>query len=500
MKTSENIYKTIYDSATEGLIISNTKGIIEAVNLSIVNLFGYSQDELIGNTIDILIPKNVRADHHKNREKYYNNPTQRKMGAGRDLFGEHKNGLIIPLEISLNHFEIDNEKKILAMVTDITERKKIEHKIIQLNQELEERVEERTEKLNESEKLHRLIAQNFPKGTINVFDRNLNYIFVDGEELVKMNIDSKSLIGSNYIDRLPIEIKDDVKSKLTTALNGTATTCEIKTRGQYYVLNAVPLSIDSEQKTTRLLVVEKNITQEKIAELKTLESLERERQLNELKSRFVSMASHEFRTPLSTILSSASLTQKYLDNKDFEKTEKHINRIKSSVGLLTSILNDFLSLSKLEENKVELNYCETNIEELLSEIFDDISNTNQKDISLEYTHIGKKTCTTDPYFVKNISYNLISNAYKYTKSEIKCTSKIEQKMISISITDNGIGIPKDEQKNLFTRFFRAKNATNIQGTGLGLNIVKHYLDLLNGTITFESEKGMTTFNITIPTE
>lgn len=497
MKFSEDIYKTIFNSATEGLIISNRKGIIQAINPSIENLFGYTEKELIGKTIDILIPKKERDSHQSKRESYYKKPSQRKMGAGRDLYGQTKNGDVIPLEISLNHFKSENEVKVLAMITDITERKKIENEIQSLNQELEERVSERTKALNESQKLYHLIAQNFPKGTINVFDRNLDYVFVEGEELLKMGIDSQRLIGSNYIKRLPKDIRDDVKIKLEDALNGKSISFEIKTTGSYYKINAVPISYEK-NKVDQILVVEKNITQEKLAEFNMIEALEREKQLNELKSRFVSMASHEFRTPLSTILSSAGLSEKYLEKKDSDKIQKHLSRIKNSVGLLTSILNDFLSLSKLEENKVEINQSKVNLENLISETIDDIKESSNRNITISFKHSGISDCITDASFMQNICYNLISNAFKYTKSEIHCLSSIDNETITITIGDNGIGIPKEDQENLFGRFFRAKNVTNIQGTGLGLNIVKHYIDLLSGSISFESDEGKTIFKVIIP--
>jgi len=492
-----DIFETIFNSATESLIISNNRGIIENINPATEELFGYSKKELIGKTIDVLIPKNVRKHHSSYRDKYYEKPTKRKMGEGRDLYGQKKDGSIVPLEISLNHIGSGEELRILAMITDITERKKIEKKIIQLNQDLEQRVNDRTKKLEETQKLYYLIAQNFPKGTINVFDKNLNYIFVEGEELLKLGIDSKKLIGSNYINRLPKDIRVSVKEKLQVAFKGNSISFEIKTLNNYYKINAVPIAFEK-GKVSQILVVEKNITQEKLAEIKVLDALEREKQLNELKSRFVSMASHEFRTPLSTILSSASLIEKYLEKNDIEKSAKHINRVKSSVGLLTSILNDFLSLSKLEEGKIQLTTSKFNIKELFEEIIDDLKNTKNKPIKVRYSHTNDEMIISDKSFLKNIAYNLLSNAFKYCNSKVICKTEISPRQLYIFVEDDGIGIPKEEQKNLFTRFYRAKNVTNIQGTGLGLNIVKHYLELLGGEISFQSKEGKTIFEVTIP--
>lgn len=494
-----DIFETIFNSATESLIISNNKGIIINANPATEELFGYSKDELVEKTIDILIPKDVRKHHGSYREKYYHEPSKRKMGAGRDLYGQKKDGTVVPLEISLNHIDSGDNLKVLAMITDITERKKIEKKIIQLNQDLEQRVNDRTKKLEETQKLYYLIAQNFPKGTINVFDKDLNYIFVEGEELLKLGIDSKKLIGSNYINRLPKDIRTDVKEKLQSAFKGNSLSFEIKALNNYYKINAVPIAFEK-GKVSQILVVEKNITQEKLAEIKVLEALEREKQLNELKSRFVSMASHEFRTPLSTILSSASLIEKYIEKNDLEKSTKHINRVKSSVGLLTSILNDFLSLSKLEEGKIQLNKSSFNVKELFVEILEDLKNTQNKPVEISFHHQNDEIIISDKSFLKNIAYNLLSNAFKYCSSSVKCSTKLSDNILYIFVEDDGVGIPKEEQKNLFTRFYRAKNVTNIQGTGLGLNIVKHYLGLLDGKISFQSESGKTIFEVSIPIE
>jgi PAS domain S-box-containing protein len=494
-----NLYEVIYQSATESLIISNREGIIEQANPASEELFGYTKEELIGQKVDILIPNNHRHKHETHREGYYQSPDKRKMGAGRDLYGQRKDGSVVPLEISLNHINTGKDIKVLAMISDITERKKIEQKIKELNQELEQRVNERTKELQETQRLYRLIAQNFPKGTINVFDKNLNYVFVEGEELMKLGIDPRILIGSNYINRLPKEIRADVQEKMEESFRGNSLSFEIKTLNNYYKINTVPISYELGE-VSQILVVEKNITQEKLAEIKVLEALEREKQLNELKSRFVSMASHEFRTPLSTILSSATLAEKYIEINESEKTDKHLNRIKSSVGLLTSILNDFLSLSKLEEDKIQLNKTEFNVKELFEEIIEDLRNTQKKEFSIVYHHDEEEIIITDKSFIKNIAYNLLSNAFKYGEKKVVCLTKTEENKLYLSVEDDGIGIPEEEQKNLFTRFYRAKNAINIQGTGLGLNIVKHYIDLMEGKISFQSTKGKTIFEVIIPIE
>ncbi len=221
------------------------------------------------------------------------------------------------------------------------------------------------------------------------------------------------------------------------------------------------------------------------------QALDKERELGELKSRFVSMASHEFRTPLSTVLSSAALVSTYADRQDFENVKKHSARIKTAVNNLNTILTEFLSLGKLEEGKTETNLRETNLRELVEEVAGEIKPLFQKDQTFEYQHEGQELAMIDPALFKHILINLFSNAIKYSpeSAPIRVITVVNSGDILIRVIDRGIGIPEADQKHLFSRFFRATNATNIQGTGLGLYIVKRYVELMNGEIGFTSVYG-----------
>lgn len=248
--------------------------------------------------------------------------------------------------------------------------------------------------------------------------------------------------------------------------------------------------------------LEEEVFERKKAEEEAKRSLEKERELNELKTKFVSIASHEFRTPLSTVMSSASLIQQYKDKNDLEKVDKHVLRIKSSVNHLTQILNDFLSLGKLEEGKVDIKVETIEINNFLNEISEEVQSFLKDDQKLNVNCPSEiKLIATDSRILRNIMFNLISNASKYSEPgkaiDIDCGQ--ENGKVRFSIKDHGIGIPKEDQKHLFDRFYRASNAGQIQGTGLGLNIVKRYVELLGGEISFKSEynKG-STFYISIP--
>ena len=218
-------------------------------------------------------------------------------------------------------------------------------------------------------------------------------------------------------------------------------------------------------------------------------ALSKEKELSDLKSRFVSMASHEFRTPLSTILSSASLLAKYTAGTEQEKRDRHILRIKSSVNNLTDILNEFLSIGKIEDGKVEARNIEFEVKDLISSLVTEMQGIAKEGQKIIYNHEGIESINLDPMLLRNVIINLLSNAIKFSpeKGIINVSVLVSAAEIKLAIKDSGIGISKDDQQHLFERFFRGANVTNIQGTGLGLHIVGKYVELMKGQIEVKSE-------------
>jgi PAS domain S-box-containing protein len=218
-------------------------------------------------------------------------------------------------------------------------------------------------------------------------------------------------------------------------------------------------------------------------------ALSKEKELSDLKTRFVSMASHEFRTPLSTILSSASLVAKYVLSEEQDKRDKHIQRIRSAVSNLTDILNEFLSIGRLEEGKIQLNISVFNLKDQALLVCNEMKTILKPGQRIRNTHKGQASVQLDLSMLRNILINLISNALKFSPEDsiIEVETEVNEKHILISVQDHGIGISDDDKKHLFERFFRGKNATNIQGTGLGLHIVSKYAELMDGSVSVESK-------------
>ncbi len=227
------------------------------------------------------------------------------------------------------------------------------------------------------------------------------------------------------------------------------------------------------------------------------DALEKEKELSEIKSRFVSMASHEFRTPLSAILSSAALIGKYPATEDQPRREKHVQKIRDSVIHLNELLEDFLSLGRIEEGKIHVHPEKISLNNFATETLEEVQGLLKTGQALHPEVQTDLRVVSDKRLLKHIFVNLLTNASKFSPVSTAITWKLweEDGHIHAIVADQGMGIPDEDKGYLFSSFFRGRNVTNIQGTGLGLHIVKRYVDMLHGSIRVESElnKGTTIF-------
>ncbi|MFZ1688515.1 MAG: PAS domain-containing sensor histidine kinase [Flavobacteriales bacterium] len=381
-----HVGELLFATAAEGLVLVDARGVILMKNPRLGEMFGYAPGELLGQSIEILIPQAARQRHTEHRDRYNARPVQRSMGIGMDLHGVRKDGSEIPVEVSLNHFAVHGVHYVMGLVTDITLRRKAEEELQRTNDELEDRVEQRT-------------------------------------------------------------------AELTAAENNLR------------------------------------------------EALVKEKELHTLKSRFVSMASHEFRTPLSTIMGSVDLIGRYTQDMSNGKVEKHVARIRAKVREMTAMLNEFLSLEKIDQGQVVCTPAELDIVHLCIEMIEELRLLAKRGQSIDYDHDGsERTVTLDSQMLGHVISNLVTNAVKYSPEDtrVQLRTSIGGGRLLITVKDHGIGIPKEDQQHLFERFFRGANVANIQGTGLGLNIIKRYLDLMDGSIRFKSVPGDTVFTVELP--
>lgn len=404
----QSVFNLLFEAVSEGVLVVDKSQLIVATNISVEHIFGYEHKELLGKHLDILIPKNYLSTHSGHVHGFVKQHESRKMGEGRDLKGLRKDSTLFPLEIGLNPFEAYGDKFVMALVVDVSARKRHEEEILELNSKLEEKVLRRTRELR------------------------------------------------NVVDELK-------------AVNNRLESENIK-------------RIEAERKT-------------KIA-------LKKEIELNDLKTKFLSLVSHEFKTPLSGILTSTMLLGKYKLTEQQINRDKHIKTITDRVHYLNNILNDFLSIDKLETGKIKYNFSDFKLSKVVNEVVYSCNLLLKEGQRIKYPeNIDDMSLYQDEKIVELALSNLVHNALKYSPENSTIDIGVEQNDTETTffISDEGIGIPINDQKNIFNRYFRAENALLTQGTGIGLNIVKTHLENLGGTIQFKTEESKgTTFIITIP--
>jgi len=402
--SESDVFSILFNGISEGALIVNKNQEIVELNNTAAMMFGYNKKELKFQHINLLIPKKFHQKHQSHVKSFIKKDERRQMGAGRSIFGLKKSGESFPVEAGLNPFEIEGEKFVMTLITDITKRVKTEQEILDLNASLEDKVQKRTKDLKTSV-----------------------------EELSELN------------DLL----KDEIMRR-------------------------------------------------KQAEARIKTALQKERELNDLKTKFLSLVSHEFKTPLSGILTSSTLAKKYTKTEQQDKRDKHLNTIKNKVHYLTSILNDFLSVERLESGKFTYKFEYFSLLNLINEVVYNANVTLKTGQIINYPQdLNDVELYQDRNVLELILSNLLNNAIKYSKEDttISLDIGLDDKYLKFKISDEGIGIPEKDQKNIFQRYFRAENALLNQGTGIGLNIIKVHLDNLGGDISFESQenKGSTFF-------
>ena len=408
-------------------------------------------------------------------------------------------GYIINQDIAVNQPAIVNRVLMLCFiwlgVVLQREHKRIESKKKRLIHDLDTVKKDKKSIENEMLKVRRLhdaMAHHFPDGVICILNKEMKYIFVGGQGLDELGMTGREITGEEAAIGSGVELRK--------AFSGEKVSFETVINGNHYAVNAVPV-VDARSEINEILIVIRNITDRKKLENNLIRALEKEKELGLMRSQFVTMASHKFRTPLSTILSSVFLLENNVEADDQEKTS-YFEKVKRSVHSITALLNDFLSLGKLEEGKIKVAFSETDIKAFFQEFVQEIGSIKKEKQKIIFSYDGLPcTVMTDQLLLKNILMSLLSNAIEYSsyEAEIQLAVELKKDNLKIKVSDQGIGIPEEDQHQIFKRFYRGQNTNNVDGTGLGLNIAKKYIRLLRGTIDFTSQvnKG-TTFIANIP--
>lgn len=411
-----------------------------------------------------------------------------------------------PLYIDLYISEYSNpgelEKKLIVLLEDATERMVLQQTLSQRTNESSLLLSSLTASKNYIDRIITSMADALlvttASGIIKTVNQSTQELFgYTQQELINHSI-TELISNEEFFKKI---------TKLSSSLPGeflkdVEVVCQRKTGEKIVVAfscSAIQTEIEGLQ---NFVYIGRDISERKRLEAEMMNALERERELRELKSDFVSMASHEFRTPLTAIFSSAELLRDYGQFWPNDKKVKHFNRIESSVKRMIQLLDDVLLCSQAEAGKLEFNpkplelksFCADLIEELQLGIGE------KHNITFNYSGINDSACM-DKKLLQHILTNLLSNAIKYSPegtTVLFCCSCQEEE-VSFEIKDEGVGIPLEDQARLFESFYRAKNAASIPGTGLGLAIVQKSVELHGGKITMHSEEGLgTTFTVILP--
>ncbi len=409
------ILKSIIKTAIDGIFLIDFRGTIWVCNPAAHTLFGYEDGDLIGKNIAVLMPTPHRELHDTYDHNYLDTGILKIIGTAKEIDMHRKDGSLFSARLAVSEIMINDQHYFTGIILDMTNIKTVEQKLLNLNQELEQKVQLRTSELQEA--VNQLL------------DTNL---------LLNQSIEKYRAFESALL-----KTRDDLKK-----------------------------------------------------------SLEKEKELGHLKSRFISMASHEFKTPLSSILSSASLISRYEHTQHAEDRMRHVERIKASVTHLNTILTDFLSIARLEEGRFQPLISHFRLDDLVTDLLVEMEVLLKINQSLTFEYkTDQLGLESDKNIIRNILFNLLSNAIKYSEENTSIYCKVKTSGINmiIEFRDEGIGIPVTDRKHIGSRFFRSSNVTHLQGTGLGLNIVRSYLHLLKGKLTFRNNRVRgTTFILTLP--
>ena len=503
-------YTDLFDFAPIGYLVLNEKALIKNSNLTACVLLGIERSYIIGKPFSAYITNGESRTLFLNLQKAFETGVLPSFEI--EMKHKSKGNFTALLQGIITKDQKSNNLVCRVSLIDITELKHAEI-LKQQHKSLQREKEKIQEYLNLAPVVFLLIDSNYKVQMINKkgcdllgynspeilgkhwFDNFISFESTDKRTLSQQHIkNEKGLLNPDFESFMKcrknemrlmswtnVSLLDDTNEHIGTLIAGEDITERKK--------------LESRQlKYTEEL---EGIVDERTKELN--EALQQEKIISEMKSAFVSMASHEFRTPLTSILSSSILIEKYNDLRESTKIGRHVERIKSSVNQLTNILEDFLSMEKLERGIVTTSKEIFDLKVFISDIIEECNWMQKEKQSINYIQESSIEVFMDKKILRNVLLNLISNASKYSQTDVQIRAYLNKDILNIEIEDEGIGIPENEQEYLFTKFFRAKNVTNIQGTGLGLSIVKHYVDILEGTIIFTSKLGEgSTFKLMIP--
>lgn len=617
---SEARFRQLIEAAPVAIVISNPVGVITLVNGQAETLFGYRQDEIVGQPVDLLVPVYARGRHAGRRATYMAAPWVRQMGSGLEMFAQRKDGTEFPVDIQLSSIETQAGPLVMSFVVDITERKQIALYLEEQRTFLRQVIDSSPNLIFVKDSNARFVLVNSvlaqmynttPEGLVGKCDAEINpstqeveaflaadrqviasgepffieepvtsangetrwfqtnkvpiasadgqvkYVlgvatditerrkveedlrrseqrlrmvlehlpvgvwFIDANGVIQHNNPAGQAIwkGTKYVgieafgeyrawwadsgQRLVPEEWAAARAirKGEMSLNEEVEIEAFDGTHKYITNSAIPIR-DGQYNIQGAIVVAQDITERKHNETLIRQALQKEKELNELKSRFVSMASHEFRTPLASISALSETLSAYRHRMTDAQIEQRLGKIQEQVGHLKDIMEDVLQLARLQARRTEFQPIQLDLDELCRGVIDEFQTAMPVQRTLYYScDAALHSVKLDKKLIRQIFSNLLSNALKYSAQDKPITITLQQQdaVLLLSVKDQGIGIPAADLDHLFQPFHRATNVDTISGTGLGLTIAKESAELHGGVITVVSKLGVgTTFTVRVP--
>lgn len=507
---SEQKFRIIFENSPDPTIILDaaTGNCIQS-NPATLHSLGYPQKLLMGRHFTSLFP----TERKKDPSGLITNTVQQSHGIFESQTFRRLNGSTVPMDIATTLIPWGRTKAIMATLRDVSQRERHRRILTLMNTRLDTRVKRRTAELQKSENRFRTLVLNIP-GII--YSRkcpchtpNWTALYLSPAIMEILGYPPEDILNDRKISFASLIHPDDQKQLPHTHCHNQCVTAPFST--EYRMLHAEGHWIWVQDRghivrnengaPTQVDGVIIDITVKHKAEEELIRSLNRERELSELKTRFVSMVSHELRTPLTSIRLSAEMLLNYKDFPKTEKTTKKLLTITDSIDHLARMMEDVLFLTKSDSGKLPFNPKPIAITPFIQEILDQIR-TCWPGRTIRTT-LPSETLThgIDPNLLRHILNNLLTNALKYSNGSkpVSFTAEERNEHLRFTVIDRGIGIPEKDRLLLFESFHRASNVGATSGSGLGLSIVKRAVERHGGTITLQSQEGKgTTVTVSIP--
>jgi PAS domain S-box-containing protein len=486
LQTQRDFAQQVMNAMGQGLTVTDAEGRCEFVNPAYARLFGYTPQELIGKRPADLTPPEDRPVLDAARLRRRQGKTSTYETQLRRADGSIAHVLIT----GVPRWQQGQIAGSIAVVTDLTERTQAE------------------EALRASEERFRQLAENIHDVFwISTLDwSQMLYVSPAYEELWGCTCESLYEQPMSFLDVVYPQDRPRILEGIGNLKTGEPAFSEFRVLrpdgSMGWMWSRIFPIRDESGKVYRVAGITEDVTELKHAEEEIRHALAKEKELGELKSRFISVASHEFRTPLSSILGSAELLERYGHKWAEEKKLQHLHKIQTGVKNMTQLLDDVLVVGKAEAGKLEFNPVPLDLEQFCRGLVEEMQIQAGAHHTLTFTQRGHcADARMDEKLLRHILTNLLSNAIKYSPQggtvQFDLDCQVDQ--ATFRVQDQGIGIPPEAQQQVFDTFHRAGNVGKIPGTGLGMSIVKKSVDLHGGMISFTSQVGVgTTFTVGIP--